>query len=102
MTLAPVVDVGKLEIDKEAVLVKDLALATARYLMRNPKAADDVEGIMRWWLPQEQPGKTVDRVRAAVALLEQQGAMVRMELPDGHAIFSRAPHWVPDDAVAGD
>jgi hypothetical protein len=70
---------------------QSLAGEIADYLGRNPQAADDIEGIMRWWLQEERRGANRDRVRAALALLEASGTVRRTTLQDGHEIYSRGP-----------
>jgi hypothetical protein len=72
-------------------LTQSLADEIADYLGRNPQAADDIEGIMRWWLQEEHRGANRERVRAALALLETSGTVRRTTLKDGHEIYSRPP-----------
>ena len=72
-------------------LIRSLADEIEDYLARHPHAADGVEGIMRWWLQHERRGKTEQRVRAALLLLEREGVVNRSVLLDGHAIYGRAP-----------
>jgi Fe2+ or Zn2+ uptake regulation protein len=72
-------------------LTQSLAGEIADYLGRNPQAADDIRGIMRWWLQEERRGADRDQVRAALALLEASGTVRRTALQDGHEIYSRAP-----------
>jgi hypothetical protein len=72
-------------------LIESLAQDIEGYLARNTQAADDIEGIMRWWLRDERPGKTVERVRSSLELLENRGVVRRMVLKDGHVIYGRLP-----------
>ncbi|MGO9991369.1 MAG: hypothetical protein ACLPTF_02505 [Steroidobacteraceae bacterium] len=81
-------------------LIESLAQDIADYLAHNTQAADGVEGIMRWWLRDERRGKTLERVQAALELLETQGVVRRSVLKDGHVIYGRMPnaphcHQVP-------
>jgi hypothetical protein len=71
-------------------LIERLAQEIARYLALNAEAADDVEGIMTWWLRYEERGKTRERVQAALDTLEARGLVVRSVLEDGHVIYGRA------------
>jgi hypothetical protein len=71
-------------------LIESLAQKIAEYLDRNSQAADGVEGIMRWWLRDQQEGKTFERVQVALDLLERRGVVVRSVLKDGHVIYGRA------------
>jgi hypothetical protein len=72
-------------------LIESLAQDIADYLARNTQAADDIEGIMQWWLHDERPGKTVERVRCSLELLESRGVVRRSVLKDGHVIYGRMP-----------
>jgi hypothetical protein len=47
------------------------------YFLRNPHAADDVEGITRWRLLQETVHRTVGETRAALAWLVRRGFLVQ-------------------------
>jgi len=72
-------------------IIESLAHEITNYLAQNPLAADSVDGILRWWLCDELPGKTRERIQAALALLEKTGAVSRTALPDGREIFARLP-----------
>jgi hypothetical protein len=72
-------------------LVDSLALQIAEYLDLNTQAADGAEGILRWWLRDPQEGKNLERVQAALDLLEARGVVMRNVLKDGHVIYRRAP-----------
>jgi hypothetical protein len=71
-------------------LIENLAREIADYLDRNSQAADDVEGIMHWWLRDQREGKTLERVQVALDLLESRGVVARSVLKDGHVIYGRA------------
>jgi hypothetical protein len=43
------------------------------YFVRNPQAADSLEGVARWRLLEEQVYRTVQETEAAVAYLVSQG-----------------------------
>jgi hypothetical protein len=70
--------------------VGDIAGELERYLDRHPAAADTVDGIARWWLagPVQPP---LGEVQAALDLLIQRGVLSRRALPDGNALYARAP-----------
>jgi coproporphyrinogen III oxidase len=75
----------------DAQLIESLAQQIAEYLERNTQAADGAEGIARWWLRDPQEGKTLERVQAALDLLETRGVVVSNVLKDGHVIYRLAP-----------
>lgn len=62
--------------------------AILRYLHSHPDATDTLEGISKWWLPEEC---CVDArtVRAALARLEAQGLVHRRINADRHELYSR-------------
>jgi hypothetical protein len=72
-------------------LIEALAQDITEYLERNAQAADDISGISRWWLRDGRPGKTLERVRASLELLESRGVIRRTVLKDGHVIYDRLP-----------
>lgn len=61
--------------------------AITLYLKAHPNAADSVEGIMQWWLPQQNP---VDRddLQQALDYLVEKRAMARTALLDGHMLYT--------------
>jgi len=80
---------GAMSVNDE--LIESLAQQIAAYLGRNAQAADGAEGILRWWLRDPQEGKTLERVQAALELLEARGVVARYVLKDGHVIYRGAP-----------
>jgi len=60
----------------------DLAVARdiLRYFLRNPEAADTVEGVARWRLVDEQIYRSLGRVNRAMAWLVSQGLLVKEEV----------------------
>jgi hypothetical protein len=73
----------------ESELIECLAQKIGDYLGQNPEAADGIEGIMQWWLTDNQPGKTRLRVRAALDRLEKAQLVSRTVLQDGTEVFAR-------------
>jgi hypothetical protein len=72
----------------ETIDVIEKALLT--YVAANPKAADSVEGISKWWLGALQFDPCPAHVMMALERLEERGLMQRMRQTDGHVIFSAA------------
>lgn len=77
--------------DDDAAAVQHVMDAIVGYLARNPSAADSEQGIAQWWLPQTGLDASLETVRAALALLVQQGAMTREMLPGGSVIYRAGP-----------
>ena len=72
---------GKRQIDA-------IANAVLGYLDQHPDAADTVDGIAKWWLP-EPWCVDPDSVQSALTRLEAQGAVLRRTLADHHVLYSR-------------
>ncbi|MBA4175703.1 MAG: hypothetical protein C0505_03955 [Leptothrix sp. (in: Bacteria)] len=83
--------------------VAAVASAIRRYLDEHPRAADTASGIQRWWLA---PGYGVVRlqtVEAALALLEREGVIRRLEASWAETAWTRAaalPHTGAATATA--
>jgi hypothetical protein len=56
----------------------DVAVARdiLRYFLRNPRAADDLEGVVRWRLLDEKIHRSVAEARAALEWLVSSGLLV--------------------------
>ena len=48
-----------------------------RYFVRNPQAADNLDGIVRWRLMEERVHRSVEEVDRAMAWLVSEGFLVR-------------------------
>lgn len=59
--------------------VAAVASAIRGYLRRNPKASDTAAGIQRFWLPPEVGEVGLPVVEAALAQLEADGVVHRLE-----------------------
>jgi hypothetical protein len=59
-----------------------------RYFVRNPKAADSLEGIARWRLIDEMVRRKVNETRAALDWLVERGLLNRTPVAGGEPIFS--------------
>jgi len=59
--------------------VAAVALAIRGYLSRNPKASDTAAGIQHFWLPPEVGEVALPVVEAALAQLEADGLVHRLE-----------------------
>jgi hypothetical protein len=59
--------------------------------MRNPHAADSLEGIVRWRLLSEIVHRKMDETRAALAWLTERGYLAETSGPGVEPIFSLNP-----------
>ncbi|GJL65142.1 MAG: hypothetical protein NPIRA05_01130 [Nitrospirales bacterium] len=69
--------------------VENVARRIEDYLLGHPNAADNVEGIARWWLTQESDRQALYEVEAALRLLIQRGIVRKTVMVDGSAIYGR-------------
>jgi hypothetical protein len=83
--------------------IESLAEQIAEYIAQHANAADAIDGIMRWWLPDKTLGKTRERVQAALELLETKEVVVSSVHKDGHVIYAARPPPTrpPDSPRAG-
>jgi hypothetical protein len=74
--------------ERETV-VQVIANEIERYLMRNPSAADSVDGIHLWWLSERLREEPVAYVQAALDRLVARAAMTEIPLKGGRVIYAR-------------
>ena len=61
------------------------------YFVRNPKAADTLEGIARWRLLEEQVHRSFQQTESALTWLVAQGFLEEVETVGSSQIFRLAP-----------
>jgi len=61
--------------------------AITHYLKAHPNAADSVEGIMQWWLPQQNP-VDMDDLQHALDFLVETSVLSKTVLLDGRMLYS--------------
>lgn len=73
-----------------------------QYLHDHPEAADSLDGIASWWLPQSGHSVTIEAVQAALAQLVEGHQIARIDLADGRTLFQSIdkvsgshPAWKP-------
>jgi Fe2+ or Zn2+ uptake regulation protein len=69
--------------------VRQVAAAIRSYLEENPKAADTAEGIQRWWLAPQFGEVSLQTVEAALAQLESEGWVCKLEQSWSDRAYSR-------------
>ena len=67
----------------------EIAEVIDRYVTEHPRAADTLRGVHGWWMAGHRAGASPAEVKRALDLLVGRGRLVRIDLPDGTAIYSR-------------
>jgi hypothetical protein len=70
--------------DEIALVAEEIA----RYLAAQPRAADSIEGIRRWWLAPRIGERQGAVVQAALERLRMQGVATQRLLSDGTSVWS--------------
>ena len=60
------------------------------YLRAHPSAADSLEGIIDWWLPQQRYETAKAVIQQALSDLAQQGIVEEVTLGDGIRLYRLA------------
>jgi hypothetical protein len=66
------------------------------YFLRNPQAADSLEGVARWRLMDEVIRRKLDETEAALEWLVAQGYLTSSISPGGTATFSLNPQRIEE------
>ena len=66
--------------------VEDIAKDILEYFLRNPQAADDLEGVARWRLMSQTVHRDVEETSQALDYLVEKGLLTRVLRP-GSAFF---------------
>ena len=66
----------------------EVADAVLSYLRAHPEAADTLQGIVRWWLPQQRYDRESGRIEAVLTWLAQRGRLQVRMLPDGQFLYA--------------
>ena len=62
--------------------------AITHYLKTHTNAADSLEGIMQWWLPQQQEPVDINELQQALDYLIENKTVAATSLLDGHMLYS--------------
>ncbi len=57
------------------------------YLSHHPHAADSIEGIIKWWLPQQRYVDAHDKILKALDYLIAEGVVRKIDIP-GNILYS--------------
>lgn len=58
-----------------------------QYLTNHPHAADSIEGIIKWWLPQQRYVDAHDKIARALDYLISRGVVKKIDIP-GSVLYS--------------
>ena len=58
-----------------------------RYFVRNPEAADGLEGMVRWRLLEEMIHRSVEETHAALMWLVSRGFLTETRVPGSEKVF---------------
>lgn len=67
---------------------REVEHAVLAYLAQHPDAADTLEGIVSWWLPQQRYETERRRIESALGHLVDRGQLRRDRLPGGAALYA--------------
>jgi len=73
--------------DRDAEIDLATAREILRYFLRNPQAADDLEGVARFRLLDEQIHRSVTEARAALEWLVAKGLLKKEQAGASNAIY---------------
>lgn len=65
--------------------------AILRYLDAHPDANDTAEGVMRWWLLDEETSWPLTEIQRSLGELVQLGFVTQTRRGDGQVRYARAP-----------
>ncbi len=71
--------------DEEKLMAEQIV----RYLESHPDAADCLEGIAKWWIPQQQYIESIEKIHKALNYLVENGIVTRKTLSDGSDIYTK-------------
>lgn len=69
-------------------LSQGLCAEIRAYLAAHPDAADSVEGIRQWWLPDSLAHVSLVVLRQALDRMVRRAELRRMRLPDGSDLYA--------------
>jgi hypothetical protein len=72
-------------------MIEDIAKDILGYFLRNPQAADDLEGVARWRLLNQTIHRDVEETSLALDWLVQHGLLDRLSRTGTGNIFHLAP-----------
>lgn len=66
----------------------EVASAVLTYLQRHPNAADTLDGIVSWWLPQQRYEIERQHIKRTLGEMVERGQLRCDRLPDGAVLYA--------------
>ena len=73
---------------KEEARLREVETAVLAYLQKHPEAADTLEGIVSWWLPQQRYETDRERIGRVLSELVTHGKLRCEYLPGGAVLYA--------------
>jgi hypothetical protein len=74
--------------EKEEARLREVETAVLAYLQKHPEAADTLEGIVSWWLPQQRYETDRERIGRVLSELVTHGKLRCEHLPGGAVLYA--------------
>ncbi|HET6554609.1 MAG TPA: hypothetical protein VFG49_13865 [Dyella sp.] len=74
--------------NKDASGRQEVERAVLAYLHHHPDAADTLDGIVTWWLPQQRYETERERIERVLGGLVERGDLRCNRLPDGAVLYA--------------
>lgn len=74
--------------ESRSALRGEIEEAVLAYLRDHPDAADTLDGIVQWWLPQQRYEIERSRIHRALGELVDAGVLRRERLPGGDDLYA--------------
>jgi hypothetical protein len=71
------------KLEEGNVELSPIARDVLAYLIEHPESQDTLEGIMQWWLLEQEIKRWIDQVQAAIAELVARGFVLERRGKDG-------------------
>jgi hypothetical protein len=72
----------------------DISEEILEYLRTHPKASDTLEGIAEWWLLNQKIKFGIERVRAAIYVLLEEGSVIEIKGKDSTVRYRLNPEKI--------
>ena len=73
---------------KEEARLREVETAVLAYLQKHPEAADTLDGIVSWWLPQQRYETDRERIGRVLSELVTHGKLRCEHLPGGAVLYA--------------
>jgi hypothetical protein len=74
--------------EKDESRLREVEIAVLAYLKKHPEAADTLDGIVSWWLPQQRYETDRERIERVLSELVTHGKLRCEHLPGGAVLYA--------------